>query len=209
MNPDPFDLAGFRKPTKPAQPSPAPQQAPEPTAEPESAKTPETPRETPEQAPEPNEAATEPAGRAVATGGEATPPRRRRAPRAPGPASDGRLVVALPVTLRDRARAVAASHGETYAEVVLRAIQETHSRLPGLITAHRGTAGPAIGDLFEHRAKPKRVVEATAQVTIRGLSAHDRGVLDQLVDDVGAANLTELVTIALDENLPARPRAMR
>lgn len=211
MNPDNFDLAAFKKPArppKPAEPAAAAQQAPEASPVLETTESPARPSEAAQEAPQDVQAP--PTEREASRGeGEVNPPRRRRAPRAAGPESDGRLVVALPIALRDRARAVAASHGETYAEVVLRAIQETHTRLPELVAKHHGGDGPTIGSLFEHRAKPKRVVEATAQVTIRGLSSHDRSVLDQLVDDVGAANLTELVTVALDEHLPARPRAMR
>lgn len=195
MTPDGFDLAAFKKPG----PRPVQRESAENSAgavAPEVAlpdAVPLAPRQ-----PERDGGASTPA-----------PVRRRRAPRAAAPTSDGRLVVALPVGLRDRAKAVAATRGETYAEVVLRAIQETHPRLGDLVASHRGGDGPAIGSLFEHRAKPKRVAEATVQVTIRGLSQHDRGVLDRLVDEVGAANLTELVTVALDEHLPARPRAMR
>lgn len=193
MTPDGFDLAAFKKPAPRAAPGDstadnsdsAEHEAALPSAVSAAQREPER------------------------DGGVGAPARRRRAPRVAAPTSDGRLVVALPVALRDRAKAVAATRGETYAEVVLRAIQETHPRLGDLVSSRRGDEGPAIGSLFEHRAKPKRVAEATVQVTIRGLSQHDRGVLDRLVDEVGAANLTELVTVALDEHLPARPRAMR
>lgn len=188
MTPDPFDLTAFKRPPRPAQPGPV--------------AVPGTPPDT----------SNDPSPHPPIPGG--TPararPRPRRAPRTPGPASDGRLVLALPVPLRDRARTVAAGRGETYADVVLRAVQHTHARLPDLIEDRRHhDAGATIGPLFEHRTHRRRTTEATAQVTIRGLSAHDRAVLDRLVDDVGAANLTELVTVALEADLPTRPRAMR
>lgn len=138
--------------------------------------------------------------------------RRRPSPRKTGQDSDGRLVISLPIALRDRARAHAASRRETYLDVALAAVQDTHERLPQLVAARHSddtASNASSGSLFEHRPRPRRTPEATAQVTIRGLSTHDRAVLEQLVDDVGAANITELLTVALDEHLPQRPRALR
>ena len=188
-----------QRPTQHAEAREAPPQSQEPTESPETA--PQGSEPTPTVA-EPQEATAAP-----------QKTRRRPSPRKAGQGSDGRLVVSLPVALRDRARAHAGSRGETYLDVALAAVQETHSRLPQLLAARHGhdedSTATAAGSLFEHRPRPRKTPEATAQVTIRGLSVHDRAVLEQLVDDVGAANLTELLTVALDEHLPQRPRALR
>lgn len=193
-SPDALDLSGFRKPSKPA-PTPT---GGEEKAEPATVEA--VPEKTPPEAaarPDSGSVSRDTTGRVVAA-----TTARRRAPRTPGADSDGRLVVALPVALRDRARKAAAEQDETYAEIVLRSIEETHEQLSDLVAAHRGD-GRSVGSLFEHRAKPKRMTEGTVQVTVRGLSPRDRGVLDELVDEVGAANLTELITVALDAHLPA------
>lgn len=190
---DALDLSGFRKPAKPAPTPTGPQENVEPVTV--DAVTLETPPEAGAR-PSPGSVSKVTVGRAAGTTSA-----RRRAPRTPGADSDGRLVVALPVALRDRARKAAAAQDETYAEIVLRSIEETHEQLPDLVAAHRGD-GRAVGSLFEHRAKPRRITEGTVQVTVRGLSPRDRGVLDELVDEVGAANLTELITVALDAHLP-------
>lgn len=135
-------------------------------------------------------------------------PRRRRGPssRTANSGSDRRLVIALPVALRDRARAHAASRAETYQDVVLAAIEAVHDQLPQLLDAHRLEAVPATSEtkgLFDHQPRQRKEPAATVQVTIRGLSHHDRRVLEDLVESTGAANLTEMITVALEEYLPS------
>lgn len=182
--------------------SPAPAAEDPPEATRPAAARPDPSHEPPAEAPAPRQT-------------PAAAPARRRSPRTAGPGSDGRLVVALPIPLRDRARAHASGRGETYLDVVLAAVQATHPQLPAALERHRAAAAPAeqtggeAGGLFEHRPRPRRATEPTTQVTVRGLSAHDRGVLEQLVDDLGATSLTELITVALDEHLPQRPRSLR
>lgn len=132
--------------------------------------------------------------------------RRVPSPRTAGSGSDRRLVIALPATLRDRARAHAASKGETYLDVVLAAVEEVHDQLPQLLDKHRQDAIPPTIEstgLFEHQPRQPKEPTATVQVTIRGLSHHDRKVLEDLVETTGAANLTEMITVSLDEHLPS------
>lgn len=134
-------------------------------------------------------------------------PRRRRgsSSRTANSGSDRRLVVALPAALRDRARAYAASRAETYLDVLLAAVEAVHDQLPQLLDTHRLDAIPTTdepGGLFDHQPRQHKEPTATVQVTFRGLSAHDRGVLEDLVESTGAANLTEMITVALDEHLP-------
>lgn len=132
--------------------------------------------------------------------------RRRPSPRTAGSGSDRRLVIALPAALRDRARAHAASRAETYQDVVLAAVEAVHDQLPQLLDAHRLEAIPATSEpegLFDHQPRQHKEPAATVQVTIRGLSHHDRGVLEDLVESTGAANLTEMITVALDAHLPS------
>lgn len=206
MNPE-FDVAdAFKRPDRSAglagrlgtrRPTPRPERPQEPADAPPQ---PDRGQDTATPAQAPQEPITAPR----------EPVRRRPSPRKAGEGSDGRLVVALPVALRDRARAQASSRGETYLDVTLAAVQDTHPRLAELIAAaHTAPDEAPAGGLFEHRPRRRKVAEATVQVTIRGLSAHDRGVLEDLVDQTGAANLTELLTVALDEYLPQRPRALR
>lgn len=173
-----------------------------PPAPPEAEKAPQTPAQ-PVNEPEPTPPAEKPQQPAPRG-------RRRNSPRKPAADSDGRLVVALPIALRDRARAHASSRGETYLDVALAAVQDVHERLPQLVAARHAELTPPApsGGLFEHQPR-RKVTEATTQVTIRGLTGHDRAVLEELVDTVGAANLTELLTVALDAHLPQRPRSLR
>lgn len=135
-------------------------------------------------------------------------PRRRRgySSRTANSGSDRRLVVALPVALRDRARAYAASRAETYQDVVLAAVEAVHDQLPQLLDAHRVEAVPATSEakgLFDHQPRQPKEPAAKVQVTIRGLSHHDRRVLEDLVESTGAANLTEMITVALEAHLPS------
>lgn len=175
-----------------------PEVVPAPVEPVDAPQTPEEPADAPEPTTEPETPQT------------ASKAQRRNSPRKAGAGSDGRLVVALPIALRDRARAQASSRGETYLDVALSAVQEVHAQLPQLVADRHSEAAPpaTAGGLFEHQPR-RKTSEATAQVTIRGLTQHDRRVLEDLVDTVGAANLTELLTVALDAHLPQRPRSLR
>lgn len=160
-----------------------------------------------DQPPEPP-APTRPETTRTPPAAEPRAPRHRRgpSPRTASSGSDRRLVIALPATLRDRARAHAASRAETYLDVVLAAIQEVHDQLPRLLDEHRLDAIPTTNEptgLFDHQPRQHKEPTATVQVTIRGLSHHDRGVLEDLVESTGAANLTEMITVALDDHLPS------
>lgn len=196
-------LGGRLAPRRPAPPAPAPQ-TPPPAQEPAS-ESPAAPPASTDQDTTPS-----PAPAAASTAGRGSGDLRRRSPRAAGPDSDGRLVIAIPPGLRDRARAAAASRGLTYADIALEAVEAVHDQLPELVERHRQPDPETRGrGLFEHRPRQRRASEATVQITIRGLNAHDRGVLDQLVEGSGAHTLTELLTVALDAHLPVRPRSMR
>ena len=188
MNAREFDLSAMRRPDRTAGVAlpPRPRPVTQPSNEPEAAR----------------QVSETPAPQAAA-------PTRRRSPRTASADSDGRLVIALPIPLRDRARAYAASHGYTYADVCLEAIETHHEHLSDLVDALRATSsGAETGVLFERRPTA-RATTPTTQVTIRGISAHDRKVLDSLVDQAGARTLTELLLAVLDEHLPHRPRALR
>lgn len=174
---------------------------------PEAPEQPETAPQEPAQGPPAAEVAPDPGPASDAP----ARPVKRPAARKSDARTSGRLIIALPIGLRDRARAHSTSRGETYLDVILAAVQDVHPRLSQLIEKrHQGeTEAPTSGGLFEHQPRRKRATEATAQVTIRGLTPHDRGVLEDLVTTSGAANLTELITVALDEHLPQRPRSLR
>lgn len=154
--------------------------------------------------PTPDPPSSQPAESAIsAAAGQRLAP--RPSPRTAGSGSDRRLVLALPIELRNRARAHASSRGETYLDVVLTAVQEVHDQLPQLLDTHRQEDIPpstGSGGLFEHQPQHRKAPKAAVQITIRGLSHHDRGVLEDLVESTGAANLTEMITVALEEHLP-------
>lgn len=135
------------------------------------------------------------------------PATTRRAPRRTS--TGDRLLIALPLSLRDRLRAVAQTRQVTYRDLVLDAIEATVDELPSLLTPQASETVHT--GLFERAAtrKTKPATEGTAQVTIRGLTPQNRDVLAQLVTDTGATSLTQLITTALDKHLPERPRALR
>ena len=143
MNAREFDLSAMRRPDRTAGVAlpPRPRPVTQPSNEPEAAR----------------QVSETPAPQAAA-------PTRRRSPRTASADSDGRLVIALPIPLRDRARAYAASHGYTYADVCLEAIETHHEHLSDLVDALRATSsGAETGVLFERRPTA-RATTPTAHV---------------------------------------------
>jgi uncharacterized protein (DUF1778 family) len=110
-------------------------------------------------------------------------------------------IVYLPAEVLQRLRQARLRSGQTYTELVLDALDATHTRLADLLaTADRPQTRPA-GSLF---AGPLRSAPATAQpkaqITLRP-RASDAEVIDTLARDHGT-NRSKLVTIALNAHLP-------
>jgi hypothetical protein len=110
-------------------------------------------------------------------------------------------IVYLPAEVLQRLRQARLRSGQTYTELVLDALDATHTRLADLLaTADRPQTRPA-GSLF---AGPLRSAPATAQpkaqITLRP-RASDAEIIDTLARDHGT-NRSKLVTIALNAHLP-------
>ncbi len=107
------------------------------------------------------------------------------------------VVVYLPVSVRERLRATAATGQSTFTEIVLSALDATHQQLAQHFAPTTSTTS-----LFSGRSARRRLrhEEAQVQVSMR-LVADDLAVLDQLVTATKAPNRSALVAAALDLHL--------
>jgi hypothetical protein len=107
------------------------------------------------------------------------------------------VVVYLPVSVRERLRATAATGQSTFTEIVLSALDATHQQLAQHFAPTTSTTS-----LFSGRSARRRLrhEEAQVQVSMR-LVADDLVVLDQLVTATKAPNRSALVAAALDLHL--------
>jgi hypothetical protein len=111
------------------------------------------------------------------------------------------VVVYLPAALRGRLRAAATAETTTHTDLVLAALDATHSQLAGRFSA----ADPAPSSLFAaqgRRRRRQRQDEPQVQVSLRPVS-DDLAVIDGLVETVGASSRSAMIAAALDLYLPS------
>lgn len=126
----------------------------------------------------------------------------------PKPSPHERVLIMVTTHLRDRLKAVATSKNTTYRDLVFDAIESTVDKLPELMT-HRTGQETNTGLFNRSTTRPNTSAEGKVQVTIRGITAQNRAVLNDLVQSTGAPSLTALITAALEAHLPERPRSLR
>lgn len=162
----------------------------EPSATPTPAPTPPSHPVTPEQRPRDTKAApTKPRGRVG---------RPRKSVDGAEPTGIFTSTLSLPVDLTDRLKAWAHGQRVTYAQAVMSAIEAHYDELDELVAALQPTE--VSGRLFTVTEKAEQ--EPRTSVTFN-MENRNLAVLDQLVDQVGADNRSELCIAALDAYLPA------
>lgn len=118
------------------------------------------------------------------------------------------LVLWTPESIRARMRAVRATKETPFIDIVLDAIEATVDQLPDLVVK-QAQPQTVHGRLFDRVQAAAGQPETKVQVTIRGALPSHLAVIDDLVKTTGAPNRSALITLALDQALPARPRAQR
>lgn len=109
---------------------------------------------------------------------------------------------ATPVAIRHRLREYLAAAETTLADAIMTAIENAYPRIDELLTGHR----PVVhrGPLFTRaRSTPDRTDHV--QVSLR-LPSDAISTIDRLAAEHGAANRSQLITVALDAYLPGEPR---
>lgn len=120
------------------------------------------------------------------------------------PRLGGQIIVYLKDGVADRLRATAKQSGRTHLQLIVDAIDATHSELPDLLEA-AGYIDRRESSLFGDSVKGLRrraTGERKAQIGVRP-PVGILGVIDQVVVDCAAPNRSALIEVALDRHLPA------
>lgn len=127
----------------------------------------------------------------------AAPARVTHAPREDAASGLQPIVVYVSASIRERLRNEAGDH--TFTDVVLMALDATHSRLQSRF----GEAPSSTKSMFAGRGRPttRRHAEPHVQVSLRPLR-DDLAVIDQLTSDLNAPSRSAMINAALDEYLP-------
>jgi hypothetical protein len=206
FGPSAAGLAGrlARRSSTPAAPAiPVPQRHPEP---PSPAPTPAPQRAVEAPAPEPPEPERRPAKKASRPATKRTPaPRPAPTPAVPVdvPTSTSTVQVSvylLPAALQAVRREVRRTK-RTNADMAFTAIDATHRDLPELV-ARRRIIPREEGSLFPSRVRHRATGDESRRILWSMQATPDElQVIDQLVDDTGAASRSELISVAVEAHL--------
>lgn len=142
----------------------------------------------------------------------ATAPSQPRRRARPGPARAGKsqMTIDLPISIAARLRTewhsdrADGNKGRTYAAIVMDAIDHSADTLEAHWRASKSTTTSRFPSRSHLAATPSRT-EPVDRIGLSGLTDGDRTVLEELCAEWGAPSWTELITVALDYDLPPSP----